>query len=204
MSKFKVGDRVRVTKSGTHDFKVGDVGTIYLDDGPTKKSQRWRITVPGKNVECNWMYDREMELVTNQGGAPVARKTYKLIKDTPTVKKGAIYQEACDDGTQEYIILDKAFIKDTSGNGQVPIYTRSLVEDAPQWFVEVFQVEPQYMTAVELEQWEAFKAKAKKPAAKTIALEVTKKPGRRTWTPAQRKSHSAKIKAAWAAKKVNA
>jgi hypothetical protein len=127
----------------------------------------------------------------------MARKTYKLIKDTPTMVKGAILQEQCDDGTQPYIMLNNdTHCKDPGY--QIKFSKRELVEEQPNWFVEVFQVEPQYMTAAELEQWEAFKAtKTKKSVAKT-ETNVSKKSA---WTPARRKAQSAKIKAAWAAKK---
>ena len=191
MSKFKVGDRVRVP----HQSETEERTIVTVREG---------ICYPYVLDSPIWHWDnvysaKELQLITNQGGAPMARKTYKLIKDTPTVSKGAIYQEACDDGTQEYVILDKSFIKDTSGTGQAPIHTRSLVEEQKNWFVEVFAVEPQYMTRDELDQWEAFKAgKAKKPAAKKVAVKTTTKSA---WTPARRKAHSAKIKAAWAAKK---
>ena len=129
----------------------------------------------------------------------MARKTYKLIKDTPTMVKGAILQEKCDDGTQPYIMLNKN-THDKYADGADRKIKRSLVEDAPNWFVEVFQVEPQYMTREELDQWEAFKGgKAKKPVAKKAAVTTTAKSS--VWTPARRKAHSAKLKASWAAKK---
>ncbi|MGO4470371.1 hypothetical protein AB4Y95_00330 [Arthrobacter sp. M-10] len=137
----------------------------------------------------------------------MARKTYKLIKETPELRKGALFQEACDDGTQEYVLLDHTAHKGGSApSGQrYAIFDRPLVENAPQWFVEVFQVEPQFMTATELEQWKAFKKTPKKidldssNAHPDHAAAVAKK--KSAWTPARRKAQSAKIKAAWAAKK---
>jgi hypothetical protein len=120
---------------------------------------------------------KDLELVT-KGGAQMARKTYKLIKDTPTVKKGAIYQKANDHWSEEYVLLDESFRKSSQRpDAKVAIWDRSLVEDQPEWFVEVFKVTPEYMTREELDQWEAFKAgKAKKslqaPATKAL-LEVT-------------------------------
>ena len=110
---------------------------------------------------------------------PYQRKTYKQRKDSVTVKKGALWQEACDDGDQEYVLLDKAFSKDTAGNGVHKIYTRSLVEDDPKNFVEVFKVEPEYQTREELDLFEEFKrSRAKvrvaKPAAKRVVRKVKK------------------------------
>ncbi|MBM4646581.1 hypothetical protein GS464_29695 [Rhodococcus hoagii] len=93
------------------------------------------------------------------------RKTYKQLKDSVTVKKGALWQEACDDGTQEYILLDQSFNKDPRQTQR--IYDRALVEGDEKNFVEVFKVTPEYMTRDEVERWEAFQGK--KTAAKDIA-----------------------------------
>ncbi|NIL77155.1 hypothetical protein [Rhodococcus sp. B10] len=110
---------------------------------------------------------------------PYQRKTYKQLKDSVTVKKDALWQEACDDGDQEYVLLDKSFSKDTAGNGVHKIYTRSLVEEDPKNFVEVFKVDPEYQTREELDLFEEFKkSRAKvrvaKPAAKRVVRKVKK------------------------------
>jgi hypothetical protein len=202
MSKFKVGDRVKFTdKAVCSDKRLDRVSYIEIEKlrGDGRVDYYGSYDFAGKRITgCGCCSDEDFELLITEGGAQMARKTYKLIKDTPTIKKGAIYQEACDDGTQEYVLLDKSFLRGSwPTNSTIKIFDRSLVEDAPQFFVEVFQVEPQYMTAPELEQWDAFKAtKTKKLVAKVEAV-VTKS----AWTPARRKAQSAKIKAAWAAKK---
>lgn len=149
MSKFKVGDKVRVLKAETGDkAKVGDILTVSggtTNYPETSNGDMWRLS--------------EIELI-NEGETTVGKRTFKLLKDTPFVAKGAIYQEKCDDGTQEYVLLDDKFNKDQLTNGKMNsqnIYHRPNVEDQPEWFVEVFKVTPEYMTQGELDQWEAFK-----------------------------------------------
>lgn len=155
MSKFRVGDPVRILSGPDMDHMIGDVGTIVMHDG----SRLIPYTVRVRGKSRLGAYDpEELELITKEGGATVARRTFKLIKDTPTLTKGAILQEACDDGTQEYVLLSSDFDKDHGS--QPSIYNRALVEEQPSWFVEVFAVEPQYMTREELDQWEAFKVKS--------------------------------------------
>lgn len=99
------------------------------------------------------------------------RRTFKLLKDTIAIRKGALYQEQCDDGTQPYEMITPEFNKSDTVTKAI-YHDRSLVEDQPQWFTEVFKVQPEYMTQAELDQWEAFKAsqakpkRVRKPAAK--------------------------------------
>jgi hypothetical protein len=148
-----------------------------------------------------------MEQVTEGGDMkkPYQRKTYKQLKDTVTVKRGAIWQEACDDGTQEYVLLTTEHNKDPR-NTQC-IYDRSLVENDKKHFAEVFQVEPQYMTREELDQWEAFKSRKKpgrKAAPKLTAEKVDEwrsKPRKRRVSAKERNRRSEAMKAAWARRK---
>lgn len=100
------------------------------------------------------------------------RRTFRLLKETPTLKKGAIFQEQCDDGTQPYSLIEDDHKKANIGEGV--IQDRSLVEDQPKWFVEVFKVTPEYMNATELEQWKAFQ-KSNKPAKKKVAKRASSK-----------------------------
>lgn len=201
MSKFNKGDRVQLVnltgRLGYYQSSIkGDTATIVDVDGHGS----WAVKVDRLGLVKFW-YEDNFELIT-RGDKPMARRTFKLIKSTPTMKAGAILQEQCDDGTQPYIMLNV----DThclESNAAPRIENRALVEDAPKWFVEVFQVEPQFMTQVELDQWEAFKASSKRKVAKTAtagAVAAVKKPGGYKWTPAQRKAQSARIKAYWAAK----
>lgn len=188
MSKFKVGDRVRILSTANFDHhqskgRSGDVQTVksIFSNGLgvcTQEGAKWE--------------DDEVELVT-QGAKEVSnqRRTFKQLVESPTVRKGALWQEARDDGTQEYVLLDHTYNKDGVEGTRLPaIYNRELIETNHKMFVEVFQVQPQYMTQAEVDQWEAFKA-AQKPV---------KKYGY-TWTPAQREAARKRAKAQWAAKK---
>ena len=161
MTKFNVGDRVR----GSHSFfnRHGDATVIR----PT--STGYTRVRHSDGYEDG--YDGGTLQLIIKGGADMARKTYKQIKETVDTKVGSIWQEACDDGTQEYILITPELQK---GRQTSPCYPdRSLVEDQPQWFVEVFPVEPQYMTAGELEQWKAFQGVAKSKKTKTAARKAT-------------------------------
>jgi len=156
MAKFKVGDRVRYTRSyPEYGIKPGALGTV--DENSNIPFVIW----DSADCERRWaIMEERLELVTsNQGDNKVSeRRTFKQLKDTPDVKKGALWQEQCEDGTQPY-------------------ESRKLVEEQPDWFVEVFKVHPEYMTKEELEKWEAFKSgrvakvapKKAKKASKTKA-----------------------------------
>lgn len=176
MSKFKLGDRVRVIADsvGGYEGDIGHEGTIinvYSRSNITGDTS-WNIFP--KTPSGTWVKERDMELIT-EGDAQVARRTFKLIKDTPTMVKGAILQEQCDDGTQPYIMLNNdTHCKDPSF--KISIAKRELVEEQPAFFVEVFKVTPEYMTREELDQWEAFKAKksvTKKPVAVNSVLSAS-------------------------------
>ena len=219
MIKFKVGDTVRVVNAGATYSNCSPSRISSCDetnwiehraayDGNISKEEFLILAIEDAGSYDRLVIDngaerfvigeRGLELIT-KGGAPMARKTYKLIKDTPTMVKGAILQEQCDDGTQPYIMLNNdTHCKDPSY--RISIAKRELVEDQPKWFVEVFQVEPQYMTRDELDQWEAFKTTKTRKSVAVKSAPVDTNP-KSAWTPARRKAHSAKIKAAWAAKK---
>lgn len=150
MSKFNEGEIVEVFKTGT-PFSVGEKVRLVTKDS----YDDWKAEyLDGSDYW--YVTEDEVRYTTSNSkeNKPMGRRTFKLIKDAPTIKKGAVYQEQCEDGTQPYELLDKNYSK--ANNGHV-ITDRSLVEDAPQWFVEVFKVEPEYMTREQLDAFEAFK-----------------------------------------------
>lgn len=157
MARFKVGDKAIMRGDGCTDADPGDIVTVEGIDGD-------KVTFRGPSGSICWCYaygkqgDHRLELVTN-GGTNVKshRRTFKLLKDMPGYSKGDLFQEQCDDGTQPYSVFGYNNL-----DAKYELANRSLVEDNPSWFVEVFQVEPQFMTREELDQWEAFKAKPKK------------------------------------------
>ena len=63
------------------------------------------------------------------------KSRYILLKDTPEVKAGAIFEEDCDDGTQGFSLLDKSIMlfNDQSGVS----YSRKTVIGQPSWFKKV-------------------------------------------------------------------
>ncbi len=184
MSKFQEGQKVKVLAdsqdwTGDKEYMggkaVGKTGYIQARQDEGEYVLYASLTTPLDGY-MGYYYDHELELITSKEGKPMARRAFKLIKETP-LKKGAIFQEDCDDGTQPYSLIDngREFYKGTESTyGDHRVADRSLVEGAPQFFVEVFAVEPQYMTREELDRFEAFKKTlhptkrktTKKPAAK--------------------------------------
>ncbi|UNQ40924.1 hypothetical protein MPC38_06650 [Prescottella equi] len=145
-----------------YTYSGNDLGFDYVD------RSGYENTVGHSQVSAG-----ETQLVTEGGEMPHQRRTFKQLKDSVMVKKDALWQEACDDGTQEYILLDQAFNKDPRQTQR--IYDRSLVEGDPKNFVEVFKVSPDYMTREELDQFEAFK-KGKTAKAAVVKTEATEFP----------------------------
>lgn len=201
MSKFKVGDRVRVLESPeyntyTHRKFVGEVGVVTyisgdfctIDDFPNNRSD-------------GGFHMPNLELVTSNSkeNKPMGRRTFKLIKETPEYKVGTLFQEACDDGDQEYIVITRDLLKfeDANADNQ-PSYERVEVETQPQWFVEVFKVEPEYMTREQLDAYQAFlgqKKRGRPVGSKTKkAAPTTKAKMAASWTPERRKAQARRMR----------
>jgi hypothetical protein len=169
MSEFKVGDRVRVKRCTFHDRfmscdghnAIGKTGVISEVD----RGEADPYSIEG--IDNIWR-DADLELV-KEGDTPMGRRTFKLLKATPTHKAGTLFMEDCEDGTQPYSTFE---LEGTSD--YMKITDRSKVEDAPKWFVEVFKVEPEYMTKDELDAFKKFKAK--KPV--TTAAKTRRKPSK--------------------------
>lgn len=156
MARFKVGDRVRVTNP---DMNANSDG--YRESLRGKEFTVAQVCIGGMyrlDDTRDYKWD-EWELSPTNGDTNVKphRRTFKLLKEMPGYSKGDLFQEQCDDGTQPYSVFGYNNL-----DAKYELANRSLVEDNPTWFVEVFQVEPQFMTREELDQWEAFKAKPKK------------------------------------------
>lgn len=186
MSKFKVGDKAKcisLTDIACATLKIGEVVTIEGYYNAPRLEVTYHGGIRGYGSDDNF------ELITTQGDKPMARRTFKLLKDTPSMKKGALLQEESEDGTQPYSLISTEHIKGSQTDKPMRFQDRSLVEDAPNWFVEVFKVTPEYMTREELDKFEEFK-NGGKPVKK-----------KRTWTAAQRKAQSERVKARHAAKK---
>lgn len=172
MSKFKVGDTLKVIDDrGSRAAAIGDIVTV-IDVGGIKDTML-RVRSIASDVSYE-MYDYRFELVTNKGDTPMARRTFKLLKELPDVRKGALFQERCDDGTQPYDLLTTDDYKGSNwdNKSRLGFSDRALLENQPAWFVEVFPVSPQYMTQPELDEYKAFMAARKKPAKRTSSRPV--------------------------------
>lgn len=86
----------------------------------------------------------------------MARKRYRLLKDSPELKRGAIMEEDCDDGDQGFSCITKDSIKkdDQGGTG----YSRKVVTESPKWFEEVI---PAYIPIKYQKKFEEFLKKLK-------------------------------------------
>lgn len=171
MSKFKLGDRVRRTYSRNAEMSAGDTGTVVEVDG----YGNWPRVKADKGGYTGVHNPAYLELVTKGGEVKsYQRKTYRLLKGTAELRVGAVVQEKCDDGDQDFIVLDESFVKyPNESGGKRYTLPRQAVESEPKWFVEVFQVEPQFMTREDLDEWKAFQSR-KKPGRKASTKRVVK------------------------------
>lgn len=162
MSKFHKGDKLKVTSQ-----ECGNVtNPAYIIIDRVKPDGGYAYTgydTDGNRIgECHGCYNDD-NLEPFNGDTTVNKKrTFKLLKETPALKVGALLQEECEDGTQPYSLINAdTHSKDPSQTVRFP--KRELIEEQPKFFIEVFQVNPQYMTQVELDQYESFKNTLKQP-----------------------------------------
>lgn len=156
---YKKGQRYRLDDDiGCADARKGDVVIITQDsDVP-----RFKVERTG-NYCCYHSegFGRYAVLLTETGDQPVQKRTFKLLKETEWLSKGALFQEETPGSTSsayKLVTLESFRFEDASGIRTAGcLRSRESVEDNPKWFVEVFQVEPQYMTQSELDQFESFK-----------------------------------------------
>lgn len=80
----------------------------------------------------------------------MARLRYRLLADTPELKKRAILEEECDDGDQGFKCIDHTMHSDVQEEGRCTlVYNRSTVTAQPAWFEEVNLL---YLTMSELKK----------------------------------------------------
>lgn len=140
--KFKVGDKVRVRADLVVDQFYG-----RFRFGSEYKHMRGKtcfITVVDPKIEIyqididsdsHWWTPKMLELITNSKTKPMGRRKYILLKETDGYKKGAIFEEECDDGTQDFVLITPEHEKyKDSFSSMKP---REQVTNNPKWFAEV-------------------------------------------------------------------
>lgn len=170
MAKFKKGDRVRYIRDTEYygvnygGVNYGDVGVI--DENGSDAPYCLFDTAIQRRVA---FLEDELELVTNSKGATIVseRRTFKQLKDSYHMTKGALWQEECDDGTQPYKVINASEVYKGKDTRNTTAPDRTIIEEQPDWFVEVFKVHPEYLEKGEIEAWEHFRKTYKKPATKT-------------------------------------
>lgn len=67
------------------------------------------------------------------------KKQYILLKDTPELKKGAIMQEMCPNGDQDFVCINplEFLQKEEDKNDGHCQYSRNVVVNSPEWFEEI-------------------------------------------------------------------
>lgn len=165
MAKFKVGDIVtginNVHYQWTTDKATMRVVETYTDrpDGNDILVEILSQTDFPSQIGKKWLvYSEHFKLIK---GEIMSRKTFRLKKNTATFKKGLVVQEACDDGTQEYVALNhEDYFKfsdfDKYFYGRTPQFTRESVEQNPEWFEEVFPATEAWLTSDEKEKLEKY------------------------------------------------
>lgn len=122
--KFKVGDRVKIIDSLGDDHQ----GQIGILEAMPSKNRYW------VKLEHSTCYCAKIELVSQAKGGNM-RKRYILLKETYHLKKGAIFEEQCDDGTQDFDLITRESYKSKKSSSNVCV-DRDLISN-PKWFEEV-------------------------------------------------------------------
>lgn len=68
----------------------------------------------------------------------MSRLRYRLVKDSPELKKGAVVVESCDDGDQEFVLENKSKKFRIFSDEDLPTYTRMTVMKNPLWFEPIY------------------------------------------------------------------
>jgi len=193
-SKYDTGDLFVVLRRTSEIFKHGQV--VALDDDDGTPCPRYF-----NGAALSYFHNDDLQplhtITNSKEKKPMGRRTFKQLKDTPKIRKGALWQEQCEDGTQPYEMITPEY--DRSENKQTLVEpTRSIVEEQPSWFVEVFKVEPEYMTREQLEAFEAFlgqKKRGRPVGSKTKkAAPTTKAKMAASWTPERRKAQARRMR----------
>lgn len=157
--KYKVGDKVRITKRLT----VGGAGDMPELVGQTvvvtKTNDKW-FDFKAANGEEETVFREDYDKVELINKGATMRRTFKLLKDTDGIRKGALFQEMCDDSDQDYVLLDNAFRRFEYPHSAVRcVRSRDAIENNPKWYVEVFPMVSEYGTKEEVNAFKKFLGK---------------------------------------------
>lgn len=86
------------------------------------------------------------------------RKKYKLLKDIHYAKAGTIVEEKCDDGTQDYVVIEAiphGYLEKAGYRIKEHQYTvgRIIVENSPEFFE---RIEPLWLTGAQVKKVKKF------------------------------------------------
>jgi len=151
--KYKVGDILKPKKGHERvcgNYLLHDGGHIKITGTTISGCYRYSIYSDSICVSlCNSCFkDGNLELISPEitNSKPSMKKRYILLKDTPVVKKGAIYEEMSDD--DYFKLITPEFEKSTKKLGDDAQYRESIVNN-PEWYEEVV---PACFTKEQLEE----------------------------------------------------
>lgn len=86
------------------------------------------------------------------------RRVFRLLKDSPELKAGAIAREKCDNGDQPFEVINA---REYAAEDDIYLsgweYSRKVVLNHPEWFEEVFTLEELgYLTKAEFQKIKGF------------------------------------------------
>jgi hypothetical protein len=175
---FEVGTRVRIRESSKY-WRENSVTNPRYVEGTITHTGSW-IHVEWDNGEANSYQPRDLLVVGNSTtNKPRQKKLYRLVKESLGLKKGTVVREMCNDGTQDFEVINGVGDVDRSV-AEYDVLKRSLVVDNPSWFEEV---------KIEFT-----------PVGKTSQT-TTKKRGGAAWTAKQKAAHGRVMKEYWRKKK---
>lgn len=98
-------------------------------------------------------------------GVDMSRATYRLKKETAEYKKDALFQEDCDDGDQDFTLLDESqdLVKYKYCDGALPTtIPRGAIVGEPTYFERVYLATETYLTKEEMAALKEFLKNQKK------------------------------------------
>lgn len=138
---FKIGDKVRILDCGGKDSDhIGIVGYVYDTWGSGKYPEVGESRFSSMN-NGNICSAKLVEVITSSPTKDVNKtmlKTYRLLKETISLKAGAILQSAYDDGAKGYKVITKDLEK--YPDIRMSLLNSEAVEKQPDWFEEIVEI----------------------------------------------------------------